>query len=235
MNRDNNKGFTLIELMLAMTFLSVLLLAIAMTVIQIGNIYNRGLTLKEVNQTGRALSIEFKKGIGQASAFPINYPTPGSKYVNSTWGGRLCLGQYSYIWNYGKTLKNASANQTNSNVYNGNPATKIRFIKVPDPTGSYCTLPSQPTINPSGATELLATGDRDLAVHAFSISYAATGSDAVTGQRLYTVSFVIGTNEQAALTTTATGCRPPNDLDSNLVYCAVNEFNITARTSNAVQ
>lgn len=235
MSHANTKGFTLIELMLAMSFLSVLLLAIAMTVIQIGNIYNRGLTLKEVNQAGRSLSAELKKEISQAEAFPINYPTAGTKFIDRSWGGRLCLGQFSYIWNYGATLKNPSANISNSNVYTNASTQKIRFIKVPDPTAAYCTMPGSSAINPSGATELLAVGDRDLAVHAFDITYFANGSDTLTGQRLYMLSFVIGTNEQAALTTTATGCRPPNDLQSNLIYCAVNEFNITARTANAVQ
>jgi prepilin-type N-terminal cleavage/methylation domain-containing protein len=235
MSHDNNKGFTLIELMLSMTFLSVLLLAIAMTVIQIGNIYNRGLTLKEVNQTGRALSIELKQGISQSTAFPINYPTIGTKYIKSTWGGRLCLGQYSYIWNYGKTLNNKTANGTNSNIYSGLNQPKIRFIKVPDPTSAYCALPTQVAINPSGAVELLAAGDRDLVVHAFTINYAAAASDPVTGQRLYTLSFVIGTNDLAALNTNADTCLAPDQNTSDLVYCAVNEFNITARAANAVQ
>ena len=235
MSRDNNKGFTLIELMLSMTFLSVLLLAIAMTVIQIGNIYNRGLILKEVNQTGRTLSTELKTSINQSTAFPINYPTVGTKYIQSTWGGRLCLGQYSYIWNYGATLNNRTANATNSNVYTGNPATKIRFIKVADPTGVYCTLPSQPTINPTGAVELLAAGTRDLVLHAFTINFDPAASDTLTGQRLYTISFVVGTNDLTELNANADTCLAPSQQASNIVYCAVNEFNITARAANAVQ
>lgn len=91
----NKRGFTLIELMLAMTFVSALLLAIAMTVIQISNVYTRGLTLKEVNQAGRTISTELKRGISQSAPFAV----PGPKYVVQPWGGRLCVGQYSYIWN----------------------------------------------------------------------------------------------------------------------------------------
>jgi prepilin-type N-terminal cleavage/methylation domain-containing protein len=234
MNHDN-KGFTLIELMLAMSFLAVLLLAIAMTVIQIGNIYNRGLTLKEVNQTGRALSTELKRGIAQTPSFAINYPTAGSKYVNSTWGGRLCISQYSYIWNYGVTIKDTSANASNSNVYTaGLSSEKIRFIKVSDPSGQYCSNPAM-TIDPSGAVELLDEGDRDLAVHSFMIGYDPSGSDALTGQRIYTISFVLGTNDQAALSANRTDCRTPDDIASDLTYCSVYEFKITARTSNAVE
>ena len=64
MNRAAKQtGFTLIELMLAMTFISVLLLAIAMTIIQIGTIYNRGVTLKEVSQAARSISDELNRSI----------------------------------------------------------------------------------------------------------------------------------------------------------------------------
>ena len=41
----------------------LLIIAIALTVIQIGNIYNKGLTLKEVNQTGRDLGEDIRHTI----------------------------------------------------------------------------------------------------------------------------------------------------------------------------
>jgi prepilin-type N-terminal cleavage/methylation domain-containing protein len=235
MNHDNKKGFTLIELMLSMTFLSVLLLAIAMTVLQIGNIYNRGLTLKEVNQAGRSLSNELKRSIAQSATFSVDYPAAGTKFIDRSWGGRLCLGQFSYIWNYGTTLKDASANGSNSNVYTAASNEKIRFIKVSDPTSEYCALPTSPAIDPDGAVEILSVGDRDLAVHSFNISYDNDASDPLTGQRVYSVSFILGTNDQGALDANSSTCKAPNESQSDLVYCSVNEFNITARTSNAVQ
>ena len=234
MNHVNTKGFTLIELMLSMAFLSVLLLAIAMTVIQIGNIYNRGLTLKEVNQAGRSLSTELKKGIAQTAAFPIDYPAVGSKFVNRSWGGRLCVNQYSYIWNYGVTLNNQSANVSNSNVYSVASTDKISFIKVPDPSSQYCTNPGG-AIDPTGAVELLKVGDRNLAVHNFTISYDSLASDSKTQQRLYYITFVLGTNDQAALASNSTTCRPPSDNAADINYCSVNQFTLSARTINAVQ
>ena len=227
------KGFTLIELMLAMSFISVLLLAIAMTVIQISNIYNRGLTLKEVNQAGRSLTTELQRSIAVGSSFPIDYPAPDSKYVKQTWGGRLCLGQYSYIWNYGKTLTGSPAAGF-SNVYDASSSEKIRFIKVPDATGNYCSAKAS-AINPSGAVELLNVGDRDLALHSFSISNDPSASDSKTRQSLYYISFVIGTNDQAALDANQAACKPPDVLTSDLNYCSVNQFDIVARTGNAVQ
>ena len=49
----NRRGFTLIELMLAIAFISMLLLAIAAVGIQVGRIYTRGIVLRDVNQAGR--------------------------------------------------------------------------------------------------------------------------------------------------------------------------------------
>lgn len=56
MTQVKSRGFTIIELMLSMTFLAMLMLVIALTTIQISNIYNKGVTLREVNQAGRSVS-----------------------------------------------------------------------------------------------------------------------------------------------------------------------------------
>ena len=69
---NKQRGFTLIELMLAMTFISVLLLAIAMTIIQIGNIYNKGTTVKEINQAARAIADDVSRSASAASALNID-------------------------------------------------------------------------------------------------------------------------------------------------------------------
>lgn len=221
--------------MLAMTFISVLLLAIAMTVIQISNIYSRGLTLKEVNQAGRSLATDLQRSVAVSPSFSIDTTKPETKYIKSGFGGRLCLGQYSYIWNYGKTLTMAAPmTKLNSNVYKNPSTTKIRFVKVPDSTGNYCAIKDS-VIEPAGAVELLDVGDLDLAVHSFAISTSSTASNSKTLQSLYYVSFVLGTNDQAALMPSASGCKPPDNAGSDLNYCSVNQFDIVAHAGNAVQ
>jgi len=229
MSHVNNKGFTLIELMLAMSFIAVLLLAIAMTVIQISNIYNRGLTLKDVNQAGRSLTNELQRSIAISPPFAIDYPASDSKYINTPTGGRLCVGQYSYIWNYGKSLLDNTAN----NKYFGESIATIRFVKVPDSSGGYCTAPNSPIVV-AGAVELLDVGDLSLAIHGFHITTESTASDSNTKQSLYYISFIIGTNEAAALNANTT-CKPPGSAGSNENYCSVNQFDIVVRTGNAVQ
>jgi len=229
------KGFTLIELMLAMTFISVLLVAIALTVIQISNIYNRGLTLKEVNQAGRSVSNELQRSITSTAAFTIETGI-GSRYVKNDWGGRLCTGQYSYIWNYGKAVKNNSPSGSSLNVYDTvDRQPLINFVKVIDSGGIYCTEPSR-AVARADATELLNVGDHSLAIHKLSIISNATATDTKTRQRLYTINFAIGTNDgtndQSALNADASTCLAPDVEGSDLAYCSVQEFTIVARAGN---
>lgn len=233
MNRGNKAfGFTLIELMLAMGFVSVLLVAIAMTVIQIGDIYNRGLTLKNVNEAGASLASELQRSIAESYSFDLS-----SRFVVQPWGGRLCIGQYSYIWNYGVAIKiNDPARLNNYS----NSSNQINFVKVIDSNASYCTSPAKP-IDYNGAIELVNVGDHNLAIHNFSINTTSSAGDSKTGQRLYNVSFLIGTNDQAALNGNlgATRCLIPNEVISGKTpdpsYCFVNQFDIVARSGNVVQ
>jgi len=232
MNRAKS-GFTLVELMLAMTFIAILLIAIAMTTIQISNIYNKGITLREVNQAGRSLSEELQRSIASSVPFDVtprvddSPATATSKYVVRDGGGRLCLGSYSYAWNYGKALAGGAGAPAVFNKYDDN--TNVRFAKVQDPGGSLCA-DAKLAIERSKATELLTTGDRDLVVHNFSI--VRTADDEGTNQAIYAISMLIGTNDRQQLTTDDASCKPPAAGVGDEDYCSVNRFDIIARAGN---
>lgn len=236
---SRTKGFTIIELLLAMTFVSILLLGIAMTVIQIGSIYNKGLTMKSVDQAGRALSDDIRRILSQSQPFVVNSSSfyvgrlPATDRSALPDGGRLCTGLYSYIWNSGEAL----AKQKPLNEYASARAStqtdtnnEIRFIRVQDGGGQYCADPSRP-IEKSRSTELLATKSGDLAVQDFSISQLSP-IDNPLGQALYRIKLVIGTNNQDALDTMDMTCRPPADDKSLQDFCAINRFDFTAQAGN---
>lgn len=237
MNRVNAKGFTLIELMLAMTFISVLLIAIAMTTIQISNIYTKGITLREVNQAGRTISDDLQRSIGASAPFDLAPTATPASYVTQPTGGRLCVGKYSYLWNYGENIAQTGDATNLDNHFDDN--TVIRFVRVLDPDKSLCQKgtedgntpsPEYPIPEKTKSVELLASGDRDLAIHNFTI--AKTAEEAATSQAMYAISFVIGTNDQAQLTTNDASCRPPSDGVGAEDYCSVNQFDIVARAGN---
>lgn len=242
--KNRTDGFTLVELLLAMTFISALLLAIAMTIVQIANIYNHGMILKEVNQSSRTISEELDGAIKGSSTFTTD--PAARRYVNNQWGGRLCTGQYSYVWNYGIAL---SLNSSNRNLYtavNGagnttvNGATtnsEISFVKVLDAAGAYC-IPNgtgaYPAVNPVGATELLRAGDHSLAIHSFAITSTPSAQDSLSSQALYRVSFSIGTSDINALTEDRTQCKAPNVAGADPNYCSVQQFTIVLRAVHGV-
>lgn len=219
--------------MLAMTFIAALLIAIAITTIQISNIYTKGITLREVNQVGRSVSDELQRNIASSVPFDVtprtddSPSTATSKYVVRDGGGRLCLGNYTYVWNYGKALAGGTGAPAVFNTYDD--YTAVHFAKVADASGALCA-DSAATITRANATEMLASGDRDLVMHAFSIT--RTANDPGTNQSIYAISMLIGTNDSAQLTTDDTSCKPPAAGVGDESYCSVNQFDIIARAGN---
>ncbi len=233
MSHANKKsGFTLIELMLSMAFVSILLLAIAMTVIEMSSIFNKGLTLKEVNQVGRSITGELKSTIAATSPFNIK-AGPSSRYIIQDWGGRLCVGQYSYIWNYGKAI--STGDITRLNVYSDS-SNILRFVKAIDPNASYCTDITKKVVS-ADAVELLNVSEHDLSIHSFLISTSDSATDLKTEQQLYNVEFTIGTNNQDALTNGSGTwqCKAPGQVGADLTYCSLSTFNIVALAGNSVK
>jgi len=239
----NNKktaqsGFTLVELLLAMTFVSLLLAAITMTVIQMTNIYAKGLTMRAVDQAGQALSQDMRRAIESARPLSVGTDSDGGiNYkpqvafggdINNPDGGRLCTGSYSYIWNFGKSFSSPI------NKYTTGHSELIRLVKIPDNGAIYCSDPES-RVDFSRAVEMLNAGDRELALQSLDIK-AVTNSDD-RQQVLYQVAFELGTNDAEALEkdliTLDTSCKPPAEAQGLKDYCAVNKFEFTARAGNS--
>lgn len=244
MNRGvKQEGFTIVELMLAMTFIALLLIAIAMTTIQISNIYTRGITLREVNQAGQAVTSDLERTIAASTPFTVAGPPGSTQYLSNQDGGRLCTGEVTYAWNYGKAiLQNRNAYNNRYSDNNG----EIKMVRVKDSGGALCQRSGgsgtyQP-INRSDATELLSvgrggTGGRDLVVHSLSIRQVAESTG--TRQALYQINVVVGTNNRSLdddgqILTSSFACKPPSNQGSDINYCAVNNFELTVRAGNRI-
>lgn len=236
MNRVANKGFTLIELMLAMSFISVLLLAIAMVIIQIGTTYNKGMTIKEVNQVSRDIASDIRRNVSAVGA--LDYAT---NYVTTPTGGRMCLGSYSYIWNNTKAL--SPTLDPNRARYQSDTRT-VRLVRVPDGGRIYCkknlatgVLENRDirTADTAASQELLQTGDRKLGLNVFEIlPPQASAGNTDTNQQLYTLHYIIGSGEVDAMTTDMTSCKGVGTAGSDLAYCSVQEFRVVLRAGNRV-
>lgn len=252
---NRRDGFTLIELMLAMTFVAILLLTIAMTVVQMGTIYNRGMTLKEVNQSARDVADDLRRTVQATGVFEVGTGTGDTTdYVkfsravdgnNVVVSGRLCLGNYTYIWNTATAIETNFADRARFLTSNGAAGDTVNFVKVPDSGKKYCAKNTSGALvnknilyaDVASATELLKPGDRTIRVLYFTLSTSATAYDATAGQRLYQVSYTLGTGATDTMVRTAgipTACLGPNEQNSNLAYCNVQQFGIVLRAGNTV-
>lgn len=228
---NNAKGFTLIELMLSMSFIAVLLLAIAMTIIQIGTIYNKGIIAKDLNQTARQVSDDFSRTASQSNDLTI---ATDLRYNSA--GGRLCFGGYSYIWNTARAIQ---TNDDGLTRYIGR--TNIPgLVKVPDVGRIYCSVTSvggfvHEDIRAADANlsqELLQEGDSKLGVQQLTIIPESVVRDTTTNQVLYTLNLILGTGNYTAMNATQSACLTPGENDADPVYCTVQPFTIVLRTGS---
>ncbi len=65
--KEQKKGFTIVEISLAMTFLAILLVSIATLIMRITNIYQKGLAMRAINATGTEIIEDISRTISGAS------------------------------------------------------------------------------------------------------------------------------------------------------------------------
>lgn len=139
-----SRGFTLVELTLAIAFIGFLVLFTVIATIQVMRTYDKGLAVKEINQTARTVMAEMARTVGAASFTTID-TTPNDESPTQS---RICAGGVSYVWN----IADQSVNRFSGP---GNP--RVTFVRVNDSGGSLCSkvAGSYPDVNPAQATRLL--------------------------------------------------------------------------------
>jgi prepilin-type N-terminal cleavage/methylation domain-containing protein len=220
----NNRAFTIVELMLAMSVLSMLLLAIAMLVIQIGQIYNKGVTLKSLNQAASVVSKDIQSTLGQAdaSAVKVVASLPGTNG-----SGRMCTGTITYAWN---TARDTSAQVSTRNKYSGADAGKeIRLARIDDKGGNLCDLDiasnSYAPIDHTKSREMLPTSQYDFAVHDL---YIGSNPSDLT---LHWVVMKIGSTNISDTNLTTQQCLVGTGVGD---YCGISTFEFTSKSNSEV-
>lgn len=242
--RMHKQGFTLVELMLAMAFVSVLLLAIALTAIQAGKLYSRGVTLRNVNQSGRNISDMLRRDFLQSNAQKIAKDDGHIIQVKTTDGTvineRICLGYYSYVWNRADAMARAVSDNTVWQLlvkYDsvGTHDTNINLVRVVDSGGNLCRKSGTPAVYPKVvdrdmATELLQspTDENFLGIYDF---YLKKITSADNSEALFALGFTLGTGRTGEINTADQSCKPPSDNESNMEFCAINKFETIVRTN----
>jgi len=165
-------GFTIIELMLAMTFVATLLISIAIVTINIVSIYQKGLALKAVNNVGRSLIEELTTSINSAPA--VDTTSLCNHLASNSGGGPIyyrdpaeCVADHAYRYIYNDRFDDQN-NQYSGVFCTGNYSylwnTRYGLNGTPDNSNSSRTLTLR-YLNESGSA--VTVGDPG----------ASTGSD----------------------------------------------------------
>lgn len=122
--KTNSKGFTLVELMLAMSFIAFLLLFLVAAIMQVTRLYVKGSAIRQINQTGRQVVDDIGTAI-RSNVLP-RYDADHN---------RLCVGNVTYIWN-------SEEHTVSTNTFSDS-STPLQFISTQD-LGSLCDDPLAP-------------------------------------------------------------------------------------------
>lgn len=90
-----NRGFTVVELLLAMAGIAFLLLFVLYAIVHVTNLYSKGTAIRQINQVGRQVSDEISRQIRYGG-------TPQIQAASN----RMCIGNRSYIWNTSASSSN---------------------------------------------------------------------------------------------------------------------------------
>lgn len=228
-----NKGFTITELSFAVTGLSVLLIILLISVINITGIYNKGLILKQVNQAGTEIGKDVQESFRTSQQVTAR--------IDDGIVTGICTDRASYVWSV------QSETSTSERPNNYSDGTRIGFARVSDDEKSICTNTGQPTSDlvDRGDEGFSTAGDArrssvemlsdnlSLRYSGIPLEVGVPGSGTGRGiafssveSYLSTFTYTIATNDGEAFIIDDTGrsqCRGDKEGE----FCALNTFTVT--------
>lgn len=198
----SQNGFTLVELTLATAFIAFILIFMLATMLQVMSNYNKGLAVKQINQTARTVEEEMGQLIQNTNASAVN-----TAYIGN---GRVCLSGVSYVWN----IKGATTNKYTS-------GTAFTMVRVNDPAGSLCSA-GLPSVNSANASELLSG----------NVWVQQIGVAVSSNQKLVDITIGLSTSSPNQPTGTDAVLGTICDGSKDSQYCAVATFKTTVTTKS---
>jgi prepilin-type N-terminal cleavage/methylation domain-containing protein len=215
---SKQKGFTLTELMLAMAFVSFMLLFLMTAVIHLMRTYNKGVAMRQINQSGRQFAEDFSRTAKYANLGDIKMRKTGPIV------DRICLNGVTYAWNLNDPTATAPVPPLTNGYSPPNTAEKFSMVRVTDNGGSLCSNPGINVIDKLSAKEMLPVG-----LNVKNVSFSTSTTD----PRLVSISFVFSTggyNAPIASATTQTGFACKSGSDG--AFCAFADFDVTVYVRN---
>ena len=225
---ETKKGFTIMELMLAMGVIAFLLLSVAGLIIQMTNTITRGTTYKDLNAASRTINADLTKTFNSTSILDgWDGRNNSNEYYRVVGGsGAFCTGSVSYLWNTNLERSGALIVHAEDN----NP---VRFVKIRDTAKNYCSNNAQSTVwtkvpHDDTVTEILSNSEVNLQLHSISFSSGGNLINRPPNQMIINIAYVLGTPNNNDIRMNAGSRNCEGNVKSN--YCAVNKFELTVRT-----
>lgn len=240
MSKRSQQGFTLVELTIAVAFLSVLLIAILTISLMAGKLYIKGDTNKTVNQAARDFSDVVRRDFLASGVESIVIPDPvnAGPIANPLLSGRACLGNVTYLWNDAALLNDTNSSSDQVRITYQSSGDPIRFVRIFRPKQQYCDKDAAtgryPHVIASGEStvELFGGTGREYALHSLTMAPLIVAGD----RGMYRVSYTMGTNEAGTIERDESGhmaCKPNGTDAANFDYCSVNDFDMIVRVGGA--
>lgn len=276
---QNKKGFTIVEVTLALVFVSIILITIAWLTIHITSVYEKGLAMKAVNSTAKEIIDDVSRAIATSPARTVDslcsqvYTEGSSAYnkciddnarkftyqqrygnvnINGTvksvpTNGVFCTGRYSYLWNSAYVLNSADYTVVSGGkaVFNRAYSPNFRLLKISDYTRELCTQHMLSNVyyyddnnnyyitngTPDVNYEMLDNSENNLAIYDFTVFKPTIHK--VTSAAFYSGTFILATLRGGIdINSTGEFCSdPPDNLDTDFAYCAINKFNFAMRAA----
>ncbi len=224
-----SRGFTITELSIAMSLFSVLLFILVISAVNFTNIYNKGITLKRVNQSGGNIAKELQTNLGRSSEVQIKKDAgPGNRVIG------VCAGDYSFVWSVYPSGAGSGNQAPIIGLTYSDDTTPLYFAKVEDPAREMCSsAPPKPykgdcpsPLNCYSSTELLGDG---LVIRDPGTAANPGGLDVILNEegKLVTVVYTISTNGGEDIISDATN-RSTCQGGATDTFCALNTFVVTS-------
>lgn len=199
------EGFTLVELILSTAFIAFILIFMLSAMTQTMSNYNKGLAIKQINQTARTVVEEMSRLVRGTTTSTVN-----TAYLPN---GRVCMGGVSYVWN----VRGATTNRYTDN-------TSFTMVRVNDAAGALCAA-GLPAVNKANATEVLSG---QIWVQSVDVRVSANQQLVDISLGLSTAAPNQPTGNDAQLGTICDGSKDGQ-------YCAVATFTTTVNTKDGGQ
>jgi prepilin-type N-terminal cleavage/methylation domain-containing protein len=192
-----SRGFTLIELMLAMAFFSSILIVTTSVLVQVLGIYNKGLAVKQMNGVGRMLADDVVR-VGNSARGEVDVQ---GKDSDGTHPRCMQIGNNVYVWSY---QNDVALNKSHYRTSSG----PISFAQLKNPDGGC----------PPTATVLLVTAIEPMLSASVRV-YAGEVKPIGGATNLLSLRLVLGTYSSALSTN-----NPTLNADGKSVQCAASSL-----------